>query len=157
MPSHHDATGDKQRQSEPPGKTVLGLIVLTVLWAVTALIDGPLLVKLAFVGQKADAVIGDCTLDGGQTCVAKTVAPNAATNGATIEGRLRNSLLASYKTGTTIPVRLLDGDGTTMRSEGQIVRSAAMRLLAAMVLVSLWVRQWAKSKLTTPVGTPTSR
>lgn len=149
MPSHHDATGDKQPQS----KTVLGLIVLTVLWAVTALIDGPLLVKLAFVGQKADAVIGDCTLDGGQTCVAKTSAPNAAT----VEGRLRNSLLASYKTGTTIPVRLLDGDGTTMRSEGQIVRSAAMRLLAAMVLVSLWVRQWAKSKLTTPVGTPTSR
>ena len=131
---------------------MLGLIVLTILWAVTALIDGPLLVKLALVGQKADAVIGDCTLDGGQTCVAK-----ATTATATIDGRLRNSLLASYKTGTTIPVRILDGDGTTMRSEGQIVRSAAMRLLAAMVLMSLWVRQWAKSKLTTPVGTPTSR
>ena len=127
---------------KPPldSKPTIGLVLLTVLWAYAAFVDGPLLVRLALWGARDKALIIDCNKDGGQLCLARTATGK--------EALLRNSLLASYKVGTTIDVRMESGDGKTMRAEAQIARSAAMRLLAAFVLAGLWIRMWAKSKTT---------
>jgi hypothetical protein len=124
----------------PPheSKPTIGLLLLTALWAWLVLVDGPLLVRLAFVGEQTSAQVVDCKDENGALCRVRTTAGG--------EGLLRNSLVASYKPGTTIAVRQLAGRPDTLRSEGQIVRSTALRLFAAFVLAVLWLRQWAKSK-----------
>lgn len=128
------APPDKPLESKP----TVGLILLTVLWAWVVIVDGPLLVRLAFVGERATAQVLDCKEEQGSLCRVRT--PTGQ------EALLRNSLLASYKPGTTIDVRLLPGRPDTLRAEGQIVRSTAMRLVAALVLAALWLRLWGKSQ-----------
>lgn len=140
----------KPDASAPPleSKPLLGLILLTALWAYSALLDLPLLVRLAFFGTRLEATIVDCNADSGQSCRARTV---ESTGSPSREALLRNSLLSSFKVGSTITVRLVDDDARTMRAEAQIARSAALRLLSGGVLMGLWVRQWAKSRAPRPL------
>ena len=139
----------KPDASAPPleSKPLLGLILLTALWAYSALLDLPLLVRLAFFGTRLEATIVDCNSDSGQSCRARTVESKGSPSR---EALLRNSLLSSFKVGSTISVRLVDDDARTLRAEGQIARSAALRLLSGGVLIGLWVRQWAKSRAPQP-------
>lgn len=112
-------------------RSTIGLLVLTAIWMWTAIVDGPLYVRLAFSGVRVNGTIVECT-NTGESCTVKL--PTGETSG------LRNGFFTRYKSGATVDIRWLPGNPATMRGENQLARTIFLRLFAMFVLAGLWLR-----------------